>query len=118
MSGKMTTRLHNAPYSYSRATTELKILIDSCSTWLTLGGSNIGPIKKNKITSNSLYSDANTNKLFTDVMKGPLSNFSLTVLYTYFDILKNSVLNNYIDLYAFKSFQMKIMLDTLIQLKI
>jgi Major capsid protein N-terminus/Large eukaryotic DNA virus major capsid protein len=90
LSGKMNVKIHNAPYAYLKATTEIKIMIDNCTKWLTLGGSNTGPIKQRKITSKKLYSDPNINSLFADPLKGPLSNFSLTSSYMYFEILRNS----------------------------
>jgi hypothetical protein len=101
IAGKTHIKMHNAPYAYINSISEIKIQIDLCTKWLYLGGTNLGPIKKRKITSANLYKDKNIPKLFTDPIKGNLSNFSLISLYTYFELLKNSQINQYIDLKPF-----------------
>jgi hypothetical protein len=100
LSGKMDFRLNNAPYSYSKATIEEKIMIDNSSIWLSLGGGNTGPIRHRRITSKKLYTDPVVDILFSDQL-GTLSNFSLVTLYTYFQVVKDSPLQTLIDLRPF-----------------
>lgn len=101
LSGKAHIKMHNAPYAYINSISEVKILIDSCDQWLYLGGTNLGPIERNKITSSKLFRDKNVVKLFNDPLEGPLSDFSLVALYTYFEILRNSPVNDFINLKPF-----------------
>ena len=101
LQGKADFRIFNAPYAYTNSTSEIKIFVDSCTDWVSFGGSNIGPIKKKTITSRNIYNDKNSHSLFNDPIKGTLSNFSLVSLYLYFQIIKKSQLNDYIDLSPF-----------------
>ena len=53
VSGKMSVKVFNAPYVFQKANAELKILIDSVTTWLSIGGNSTGPIKNNKNSGKS-----------------------------------------------------------------
>lgn len=94
-------QIYNAPYAYTNTSSEVKILIDSCSKWISLGGSNIGPIRDKIITSNSIYNDNIVSQFLNDPLKGPLSNISLVSLYIYTHIIKKADLNKHIDLSPF-----------------
>jgi hypothetical protein len=99
--GKADFRIYNAPYAYTNTTPEVKILIDLCTNWISFGGSNIGPIRKNVITSRNIYNDKRIPQLLSDPVKGTLSNFSLVSLYLYLQIIEKSKLNDHIDLSQF-----------------
>jgi hypothetical protein len=96
--GKTTLKIYNAPYAFQKATDTIKILIDSSTAWISVGGSNTGPIKQKLLTSAKMYQDVNVKNNFTDPTTGPLSNFSLMILYIYYILLKNSKLNDIFDL--------------------
>jgi hypothetical protein len=101
LSGDANLKIINAPYAYTNSTSEIKILVDYCSNWVSCGGSNIGPILEKKITSNYLFNDKKINDFFTDPFKGKLSNFSSVSLYLYLELLKNLELNANLDLTPF-----------------
>lgn len=103
LSGKMNIQIHNAPYAYLKTTNEIKIMIDNCTRWLSIGGANTGPIQQRKITSAKLFSDSNTKNYQLNKTKSILTNFSSIVLYIYPEILKNSSLQKIIDLKPFIS---------------
>ncbi|ATZ80556.1 capsid protein [Bodo saltans virus] len=95
--GKTTLKVYNAPYAYQKASSIVKILIDSSTAWISSGGSNTGAIKQRLISSSKMYNDVNVRNNFVDSTTGVLSNFSLIALYIYNILLKNSQLNSIFD---------------------
>jgi hypothetical protein len=92
---------YTAPASYELGAQDVKVLINGCTKWLYIGGSNIQPIYKRKLTPEIIYNNTYINTTLLSNTDKILPDFSYVVMLIYLLLLEQSELNTKIDLNQF-----------------
>lgn len=96
LGGYFAITLYNAPFALYNSSNDTQILIDNSTMWLSLGGTNTGPLLNRRMTSKQIYLDKN-NTLYRDDKDDIFGDTSITSLYLFNQLLKNSRLSNIIN---------------------